>query len=129
MGSGGRGWQDGGVIVGVGVDVCDVGRWQAAVARHPGIATRVLTPAEAARRPESQAARFAAKEALVKALGGSEGLRWHDAEVVSDESGAPSFLLRGTAAEAARNRGIDRIHLSISHDGGMAVAFVVAEGS
>lgn len=117
------------MIVGIGVDVCDVARWQAAVARHPGIMTRVLTPAEAARRPESQAARFAAKEALIKALGGPEGLHWHDAEVVSDAQGAPSFQLRGTVAGAARRRGIDRVHLSLSHDGGIATAFVVAERS
>lgn len=115
------------MIVGIGVDICDVARWQAATGRHPGIVTRVLTPAEADRRPESQAARFAAKEALVKALGGGEGLRWHDAEVVGDEKGAPSFRLHGSVREAARRRGIDRIHLSLSHDGGLAVALVVAE--
>lgn len=115
------------MIVGIGVDVCEVAHWQAAVARHPGIAARVLTVQEAARPAQSQAARFAAKEALVKALGGPPGLRWADAEVVIDESGAPSFRLSATVAEAAHRRGIDVVHLSLSHDGGLAVAMVVCE--
>jgi holo-[acyl-carrier protein] synthase len=117
------------VIVGIGVDVCEVAHWQAAVARHPGIATRVLTAQEADRPAQSQAARFAAKEALVKALGGPSGLHWADAEVVIDEHGAPSFRLSGTVAEAARQRGIDAVHLSLSHDGGLAIAMVVCERS
>lgn len=75
----------------------------------------------------SLAARFAAKEALIKALGGSTGVRWHDIVVVSDESGAPSLRLTGGARSLAESRGATRLHLSLSHDGGVAVAYVVAE--
>lgn len=115
------------MIVGIGVDVCEVTRWQDAVARHRGMAARVLTAQEAARPAQAQAARFAAKEALVKALGGPRGLHWADAEVIVDDAGAPSFRLSGTVAEAARRRGIDAVHLSLSHDGGLAIAMVVCE--
>jgi holo-[acyl-carrier protein] synthase len=114
------------VIVGVGVDVCPVERWTALAARRPGLVRRLLTEAEAAVPPESQAARFAAKEALAKALGGPSA-RWHDAEVATDASGKPYFILRGSAAAAAERLGVARTHLSISHDAGLAVAFVVCE--
>lgn len=117
------------MIVGIGVDICEVARWRAALARHPGMAARVLTEQEAAGPAQSQAARFAAKEALAKALGGPAGLSWADAEVVTDACGAPSFRLRETVAEAARRRGVEAVHLSLSHDGGLAVAVVVCEGS
>lgn len=117
----------GGVIVGIGVDVCEVARWKRAAARHPGMVPKVLGPDEAGRRPESQAARFAAKEALVKALGGTAGLAWRDVEVVVDDQGAPSFELSKAAARLVHGRGVARIHLSLSHDGGLAVALVVCE--
>lgn len=117
------------MIVGIGVDVCEVERWRAATTRHPGMAAKALGPAEAARRTESQAARFAAREALVKALGGPSGLSWRDVEVVVDEQGAPSFALSQAADRLMRSRGIARIHLSLSHDGGLAMALVVCEGS
>jgi holo-[acyl-carrier protein] synthase len=116
------------MIRGVGVDVCDIGRWQAMVERRPGVVRRLLTEAEAAGPSESQAARFAAKEALAKALGATEGLRWLDAEVVRTQSGPPTWRLTGTVAELAAARGITRIHLSLSHDAGVAIAFVVCEG-
>ncbi|MDR0416222.1 MAG: holo-ACP synthase [Propionibacteriaceae bacterium] len=120
------------MIVGVGVDVCAVQRWAAMAARRPGLVRRLLTEAEAATPPESQAARFAAKEALAKALGGPSGVSWLDVEVVSAGSGGvngpPRLVLRGTAAAAAAQRGVTRTHLSLSHDGGVAVAFVVCEG-
>ena len=76
---------------------------------------------------ESLAARFAAKEALAKALGAPGDLSWHDAEVVTDVSGWPSFELRGTVAARAQELGVDRVHLSLSHDGGLASAMVVLE--
>lgn len=116
------------MILGIGVDVCEVSRWQAALARHPGLARRVLSAQEAGRPAQSQAARFAAKEALHKALGGPRGLSWADAEVTVDQTGAPSFALRGRVAEVARERGIAAVHLSLSHDAGLAVALVVCEG-
>ena len=62
------------MIIGIGVDVCDISRWEAAVQRHPGMVRKMLTHTEAVMPARSQAARFAAKEALYKALGGGEGL-------------------------------------------------------
>ena len=86
--------------MGIGVDVCDVSRWEVAVERHPGIVRKVLAEAEARTPLRSQAARFAAKEALYKALGGRDGLSWQDCEVVSD-GGVPQFELRGSLARRA----------------------------
>jgi holo-[acyl-carrier protein] synthase len=116
-------------VVGIGVDVVDVERFARAAERTPRLLGRLLTDAEqAVRRPERLAARFAAKEALAKALGAPPGLGWHDAEVVSD-AGRPRFELRGTVAAAAAALGATSWHLSLSHDGGIATAFVVLEGT
>jgi holo-[acyl-carrier protein] synthase len=116
------------MILGIGVDVCDVARFESAGRRTPAMTERVLTGAERVLPVDSQAARFAAKEALAKALGAPPDLGWHDAEVVSDEAGRPSFVLRGTVRAAAEGIGVRRVHLSLSHDGGLATAFVVLEG-
>lgn len=115
------------MIVGVGIDVCDVERFAVSVRRRPGLVQRLFTPAEADRPVASQAARFAAKEALAKALGAPSGMVWTDAEVVTDAEGRPSFALRGTVADRAQTLGIGRIHLSLSHDAGIASAVVVCE--
>lgn len=115
-------------VVGIGVDVADVARFAAAVERTPTMLTRVLTEAEReVGRPERLAARFAAKEALAKALGAPPGLLWHDAEVVLGASGRPSLRITGTVAAAAARRGVTSLHLSLTHDAGVAMAFVVAE--
>jgi len=116
------------VIVGIGVDVCDVGRFESSLRRTPGLAERLFTAGERERPVESLAARFAAKEALAKALGAPGGLHWHDAEVVSETSGRPVFVLRGSVRSAADELGVGRAHLSLSHDAGIATAFVVLEG-
>ncbi len=116
------------MIVGIGTDVCEIARLARALERTPGLAARLFTPAEAQLPTESLAARFAAKEALAKALGAPGGLSWHDAEVRRGEHGAPELIVRGGVAELAARRGASRLHLSLSHDGGLAVAFVVAEG-
>ena len=110
------------MIVGIGTDLCVVARFEAMLARRPR-----LTETERALPVQSQAARFAAKEALAKALGSPGGLRWLDAEVVTSAAGAPSFRLSGTVAERAAALGIGGVHLSISHDGGFATAMVVCE--
>ncbi|WP_114561248.1 holo-ACP synthase [Desertihabitans aurantiacus] len=115
------------MIVGVGVDLCEIARFDAAERRHPALTSRCLTPREAGLSLASRAGRFAAKEALAKALFAPGGLSWHDAEVVADANGAPSFLLRGTVLARAQALGITRTHLSISHDAGHAVAMVVCE--
>jgi holo-[acyl-carrier protein] synthase len=115
------------MIIGVGIDVCDVERFGEAVARRPGLVNRLFTPAEAERPVASQAARFAAKEALAKALGAPAGLMWLDAEVITDSDGKPSFKVIGTVAERARALGVATIHVSLSHDAGIASAVVICE--
>jgi holo-[acyl-carrier protein] synthase len=114
-------------IVGVGIDVVDISRFEESLRRTPGLADRLFTGGEAGRPPASLAARFAAKEALAKALGGPDNLAWHDAEVVSQSSGRPVFVLRGTVAAAAEALGAAHVHLSLSHDAGIASAVVVLE--
>jgi holo-[acyl-carrier protein] synthase len=115
------------VIVGVGIDVCDVERFAESVRRTPALVRRLFTPAEAERPLASQAARFAAKEALAKALGAPAGLSWQDAEVVTDEAGRPEFKITGTVAAKAAELGIATIHVSLSHDAGIASAVVICE--
>ena len=123
------------MIVGIGVDVVDLQRFERSIARTPALATRLFGPDERVLRDgtprgsQSLAARFAAKEALIKSLGGSTGVRWHDVVVESDADGAPSLVLSGGARSLADSRGVTRLHLSLSHDGGVAVAYVVAEGA
>lgn len=117
------------MIVGIGVDVVDLARFERAIARTPGLLTRLFTVAERDRPVRSLAARFAAKEALIKALGGPGTLRWHDMEVVNDEHGNPGFALHGATATEAASRGVARVHLTMSHDAGIATAFVIAESN
>ena len=115
-------------IVGVGVDVVDVARLERALTRTPSLAGRLFTDGErASGRPEQLAARFAAKEATAKALGAPGGLRWRDAEVVVGAGGRPLLHVHGAVAEEAEAQGIRTWHLSMSHDGGIATAVVVAE--
>ncbi len=114
-------------IVAIGTDVCSIERWTTMRERRPGVVEHVLCPDEAALSVDSQAGRWAAKEALAKALGAPSGLAWHDCEVVREPSGAPRFELRGGVAARAAELGITHVHLSISHDGGLATAFVVCE--
>lgn len=115
------------MIVGVGIDVVEIARFVAALERTPALRDKLFTPTEAGLHPQSLAARFAAKEAIAKALGAPAGLGWHDAEVISAPSGRPHFELRGTVAAAATALGASSVHLSLSHDGGIASAFVVLE--
>jgi holo-[acyl-carrier protein] synthase len=121
------------VIVAVGIDVVLVDRFTQAVERTPLLAERLFTEAErvtSSGNPlpaESLAARFAAKEAVAKALGAPVGLHWHDCEIVTDPDGRPWLTVSGTVAAVAAERGITRWHLSLSHDGGIASAMVVAE--
>ena len=115
-------------VLGVGIDVCDIDRFVASLERTPGLRDRLFTPAEAGRPPASLAARFAAKEALAKALGAPPGMVWHHAEVCSEPSGRPRFELSGTVKERADELGVTSVHLSLSHDAGIASAMVVLEG-
>ena len=121
------------MIVGIGIDVVPVARFAAALERTPSLAARLFTPAElttAAGQPrsaESLAARFAAKEALAKALGAGGGLTWTDAEIHTDDAGRPHVQVHGSVASRAADLGVARLHVSLSHDGGIAAATVVAE--
>jgi holo-[acyl-carrier protein] synthase len=115
------------LIFGIGVDVVDLARFERAVGRTPGLRERIFTPAERDLPLRSLAGRFAAKEALIKAIGDSTGVRWHDMEVVSNGLGNPSFVLHNAVAEITASLGIEHIHLSMSHDAGIAIAYVVVE--
>jgi holo-[acyl-carrier protein] synthase len=115
-------------VIGIGVDVVDLARFEASLARTPGLDDRLFTAAERALPVASRAARFAAKEAVAKALGAPKGLEWHDVEVVNDAAGRPALAVTGTVAAAAADAGVTSWHVSRSHDGGSAVAMVVAEG-
>ena len=120
-------WQAWGVIVGIGVDLVDVARLDRALRRTPALAARLFTEGERDAPPASLAASFAAKEAVAKALGAPAGLRWADVEVGHDKAGRPDLTVRGTVADAAGRLGVRRWHVSLTHDGGVSVAFVVAE--
>ena len=116
------------MIIGVGIDVVQVARFERALTRTPRLRERLFTDGEQSlSRVESLAARFAAKEAVAKALGAPGGLRWRDAEVVQEDGGRPRLLLHGGVAQEAASQGITTWHLSLSHDGDVATAVVVAE--
>ena len=122
------------MIVGIGVDLVDVARFQRAARRTPRLLDRLF--AESEQRPDgrelplrSLAARFAAKEALIKAIGDSTGVRWHDIRIVSNDLGNPFFELENRVADIAAERGITIFHLSMTHDADLAIAYVIAEGA
>lgn len=116
------------MIVGVGIDVVDVERFMAAIDRSPRLREKLFTPAERDLPPASLAARFAAKEAIAKALGAPGGMSWQDATVRRVVGGPPEVEIAGTVLARADELGITSWHLSISHDAGIASAMVVAEG-
>lgn len=114
-------------VVGIGVDAVLVERFIASMERTPGMEERLFTVAERGRPDEGLAARFAAKEAVAKAIGAPKGLSWHDVEVLIEDGGRPRLTVRGAVAAVAESLGVQHWHLSMSHDGGIAVAMVVAE--
>ena len=115
------------MILGVGIDVVDVVRFGETLERTPAMRERLFTPAERARPLASLAARFAAKEALAKALGAPTGMHWLDAEVVNAPSGDPRLDMRGSVLARANDLGVQHVHVSLSHDAGIASAVVVLE--
>lgn len=117
------------MIIGIGIDLVDIARFERSMARTPRLSERLFTPSEQTRPLRSLAARYAAKEALIKALGGSDGVRWTDIEIASEPSGRPRFVLSGSTADVVSDRRITALHLSLSHDGGIAAAYVIAEGA
>ncbi|MFF3172933.1 holo-ACP synthase [Streptomyces sp. NPDC057900] len=122
------------MIIGVGIDVAEIERFDEALERTPRMAQRLflenelLLPDGERRGIASLAARFAAKEALAKALGAPAGLLWTDAEVYVEESGQPRLRVSGTVAARAAELGVRQWHVSLSHDAGVASAVVIAEG-
>ena len=116
------------MIVGVGIDVVDISRFAESLGRTPDLRDRLFTPGETGLGIASLAARFAAKEAIAKALGAPGNLHWHDAEVFSEDSGRPITTMRGTVLARADELGVTSCHLSLSHDAGIASAVVVLEG-
>ncbi|MFD4541271.1 holo-ACP synthase [Streptomyces bauhiniae] len=120
-------------IIGVGIDVAEIDRFRAALERTPNLAARLFVTAELTlpggerRGIASLAARFAAKEALAKALGAPAGLLWTDAEVYVESSGQPRLRVKGTVAARAAELGVRSWHVSLSHDAGVASAVVIAE--
>jgi len=124
------------VIVGLGLDIAEVDRMETAIGRHGApFLERLFTPREVAyceshkNRFERYAARFAAKEAAMKALGTgwSRGVRWRDIEVLNEPGGKPTLQLEGVAAEFAGRLGVKTISLSITHSGNLALAQVIFE--
>lgn len=115
-------------IRGIGVDVVDVNRFLGTIHRVPQLKQRLFTPAEEVLPPASLAARFAVKEAVAKALGSPGGMQWHDCEIPRIPHQPPQIYVRGTVQQVASRLGITTWHVSISHDGGIATAFVIGEG-
>ncbi|WP_190134804.1 holo-ACP synthase [Streptomyces longispororuber] len=122
------------MIIGVGIDVAEIDRFAVSLERTVGMRERLFVaeelylPSGEPRGVASLAARFAAKEALAKALGAPAGLRWTDAEVYVEESGQPRLRVSGTVAARAEALGVRGWHVSLSHDAGVASAVVIAEG-
>jgi holo-[acyl-carrier protein] synthase len=124
------------LIVGLGLDIAEIDRIEAAITRHGApILERLYTPAEVAyceshrNKFERYAGRFAAKEAAMKALGTGwrRGVRWRDIEVIRERSGKPSLALKGAAKRIAEELGTKNISLTITHSGNLALAEVIFE--
>jgi len=124
------------VIVSIGIDIIEVYRIRETIGRTPRFVERVFTPAErayceakGAASAQSFAARFAAKEACLKALqtGWRGKITWHDIEIVSGENNVPRLEIRGEAKIFLENLGANRVHLSMSHTTDHAIAQVVLE--
>lgn len=115
------------MIIGTGVDVVNIDRFELLLRRNPRLLERLFVPAERGKPVRSLAARFAAKEAAAKALRAPAGLVWQHCWVENDADGAPYLVAEGTVAARAAELGINRWHLTLSHDEPVAMASVVAE--
>jgi holo-[acyl-carrier protein] synthase len=119
-------------VVGIGVDLVDVDRVKQILARRDTFVERVFTPAEIAycerqaSRAECYAARWAAREACRKALGGIRNMRWHDVRVERAPSGAPSIVLEGSSLARAAALGVSQVLLALTHERRTAAAFCMA---
>jgi holo-[acyl-carrier protein] synthase len=112
------------MIHGIGIDVVDIDRFKQSLERTLGLKRKLFTKAEQMNSIQSLAARFAAKEALIKALNAEKGIFWQEAEVVNLEGGKPIFIFYGALSDLV---GGAIVHLSISHAAGIATAIVIIE--
>jgi holo-[acyl-carrier protein] synthase len=110
------------------VDLVDLARFEEKLATTPALLERLFHPVERGYSSRQLAGSFAAKEALVKALGSPEGLSWTELSVVRDSLGKPWLHAEGHSQDRVTSAGADKLHLSISHDGGLLTAYVIAEG-
>ncbi|MBK8253922.1 MAG: holo-ACP synthase [Polyangiaceae bacterium] len=124
------------MIVGIGLDVCSIARMEEALSRYGDrFWKRILTEreqtllAERVERATALAGRFAAKEAIVKAMSGAPGVGWHDLEVLGGLKEPPVMHVHGPARDLAQKMGVDHIWVSITHDAGIAAAVVILEKS
>ncbi|MBJ82997.1 MAG: holo-ACP synthase [Acidimicrobiaceae bacterium] len=122
------------MTLGIGIDVVDVQRFRKVLQRREKISSRLFTDNELSYchtvvdPAERLAVRFAAKEAVMKALGvGLGSVRFREIEVTKDPSGRPSLVLHGAAAQLAADTGVRQWHISLSHTSSVAEAFVIAE--
>ena len=115
------------MVFGIGVDLVDIARFEEHVAKTPKLLDRLFVSTELDAPMKTIAGRFAAKEAFIKALGGSDGVAWHEVEITKNSAGKPEIKTSGQTSATVAAAGITNLQLSISHDAGMAVAMVVAE--
>ncbi len=119
-------------VVGIGVDMVDVGRMERVISQRPRFVSRVFTDGEIsycqdqANPARCYAARWAAREACRKALGGIGQMQWREVSVTQDENGAPSLSLEGASLDRARELGVSEVLVSMSHEGSLATAFCLA---
>ncbi|MBF0808575.1 holo-ACP synthase [Rothia nasimurium] len=115
------------MIIGTGTDVVNIDRFAELLEGTPALRERLFVLGERELPVRSLAARFAAKEAAAKALRAPAGLNWQDCWVEKDADGAPYLVVEGTVARRAAELGINRWHLTMSHDEPIATATVIAE--
>lgn len=116
------------MIIGIGVDVCEIKRFERALMSAPRLREKLFTLEERDLPIASLAARFAAKEAIAKSLGSPGKMLWQDVTIRREVGQRPIVEHRGTVTKMATELGVRNFHLSLSHDGGIATAMVVAEG-
>lgn len=123
------------MILGIGVDSIEISRVARSINRRPGLLQRLFTPEEISQLPQGEkkfsrmAAIFAAKEAVLKALGtGLAGHSWQNIQVLHNPAGRPEVCLQGKTLVMANCLGVKKVHISLTHDRQRAVAFCVMEG-
>jgi len=112
------------MIYGIGIDVVDIARFEESLQRTPNLKERLFKNSELERPIHSLAARFAAKEAIAKAMDSKENFHWQDIEIINLATGKPTFELSGATAAFLQGK---KVHLTLSHDAGIASAMVVIE--